>query len=200
VVLDAKYGDAPDRLGLQEPGYGYDGLTYPPQGFAPLADGRMLVLDTAKDRLVWFGADGRMERTLPLPPDFRLPADVVITQDGTIVVVDHEGVETSGTVMFDSAGNIKARLPQLNALMTDVYAVGNDVFMSSSVVSVKAGDTSGSPSDETRGLFNQDGTIPGTVAPDGRTVVNASIVRGDKTQLLVSSVRGERPDHLFSRV
>jgi hypothetical protein len=198
VWVESQYGSSLDQLGLAVPSG--EGEIYPPQGFASTPDGKLVVLDSAKRRLVWYGKDGRIEKTRPVT-DLVMPADVAITADGTIVVIDHEGVQTKGTLLLDADGNKKAELPQLkDGLMTGMYTVGNDVYITKEgIASAKVGDTTGSGSDEIGGLYNDNGVVPGQIAPDGRTVINAGIDNEELGNFFVSALRGPEPEHVFSR-
>jgi hypothetical protein len=202
VWVRAQYGDDPESLGIFRPPPDSDGEARPPQGFTPTRDGKLLVLDSAKQRLVWFDREGRMERTLPLS-GLVMPADVAVAKDGTIVVVDHEGVQTAGTVLIDASGRIKGKFPQFaDGMMSELYTVGNDVYfaLEGGLTSVKAGETNGAASDETPGVYDQNGKVPGVVAPDGRTVLSTGIHDQHKGQFWVSAIDGEPPKHLFTRL
>ena len=201
IWVEAKYSDDPEDLGIDRPAPGYDGDTRPPQGFVPTRDGKLAVLDSAKLRMVFYDAQGRRERELPLR-GLELPADAAIAKDGTLVVVDHEGVQTNGTVLYDENGNIKGKFPQMaGGDMTGMYTVGNDIFLTLvGLNSTKAGNTSGAPTDETPGLYDQNGTVPGHVAPDGKTVMNALIHDREAGLLWINAIEGDPPKHLFSRL
>jgi hypothetical protein len=97
---------------------------------------------------------------------------------------------------------VKGKFPQFaGGAMTAMYTVGNEVFFTmEGETSVKAGDTSGTPTDDTPGLYDQDGRIPGHVAPDGKTILSASIHDRDAGQLQVTVISGDPPQHLFSRL
>jgi hypothetical protein len=200
VWLEARYGPAADQLGKEVPAG--EGEVFPPQGFATTADGQLVVLDSAKHRLAFFDAGGRMQRTLPIE-GLVAPADVAVAGDGTLVVLDHEGVATKGLLMLYPDGRKKAELPQLQgALATGLYTVGEDIYLTKEgLTTLKAGETDGSASDETPGLYDDpdDGTIPGHVAPDGRTVVSAGIDSEARGEFFVTAIRGEPPEHLFTR-
>lgn len=196
--VQSHYGSGPDDLGLARPSG--EGEMYPPQGFAATPDGRLVVLDSAKGRLVWYGKDGRIERKEPFA-DLVMPADVAVTQDGTVVLIDHEGTETKGTLLLDADGNKKAEIPQIkDGLMTGMYTVGNDIYITQEGNSTaKVGDTTGSGSDEISGVYNDNGVVPGHIAPDGRTVVSAGIDNEELGNFFVSALRGPEPEHVFSR-
>jgi hypothetical protein len=199
VLVRAKYGPSEQELGKEVPPG--EGEVFPPQGFTPTPDGGLLVLDSAKQRLVWYDAQGRFLRAVRLH-GLVAPADVAMASDGTIVVVDHQGVQTKGMLLLDPAGKKKADLPQLKALSTGMYTVGNDIYVTrEGLTTIKAGDTSGSASDETPELYSDeaDGSIPGHVAPDGRTVVSAGIDDEKQGKFFVTSIRGNPPVHQFSR-
>ena len=200
VLVRAKYGPGEQELGKEVPPG--EGEVFPPQGFTPTEDGKLLVLDSAKDRLVWYGKDGRFERSMPFE-GLMEPADVAVAKDGTIVVIDHEGVQTKGTIMLDPSGRKKAELPQLQgAHSTGMYMVGNDILLTKEgVTTIKAGESNGSASDDTPNLYSNpdDGVIPGVVAPDGRTVVSAGIDDVEQGKFFLTSISGPKPVHNFSR-
>lgn len=199
VWLEARYGPGADQLGKELPAG--EGEVFPPQGFAFTPTGDLVVLDSAKHRFAFFDARGRMARTLPVP-GLVAPADVAVAGDGTLVVLDHEGVQTKGLVILNPDGSTKAELPALpGALATGLYTVGNAIYLTrEGLATIKAGETDGSASDDTPGLYDDpdDGIIPGHVAPDGRTVVSAGIDSAARGEFFVSAIRGEPPEHLFS--
>jgi len=199
VWVKSVYGEGEDQLGIDRLPPGAEGETYPPQGFVATRDGDLIVLDSAKKRLVWFDSTGRVKRKQSVD-ELVKPADVALAQDGTLVVMDHAGVQTKGTLLLDAQGKKKGMLPQAGGgMLIGVYAVGTSIFGERSMTSIKLGETNGVPTHETPGLYDQDGSIPGYVAPDGRTVISASIESKEEGRFLMSVIRGEPPEHLFSR-
>lgn len=194
----AKYGKGQDELGFTEILPDGEGEARAPQGFTITPDGELLVLDSEKERLLWFGPDARIERRLPVE-GLVMPADVAVAADGTIVVMDHEGVQTKGTLLLSPDGKLKGTLPQsARGTLRELYVVGNDIF-GKGLGSIKLGDTSGVPSDETPGLYRQGGKIPGSVAPDGRTVLTAGIESDTEGRFFLSVLRDDPPKHIYTR-
>jgi len=199
VWVKSVYGEGEDQLGIDRKPPDGPGETYPPQGFVATRDGDLIVLDSAKKRLVWFDSTGRVKRKQSVD-ELVKPADVALAQDGTLVVMDHEGVQTKGTLLLDAQGQKKGMLPQAGGgMLKGIYTVGTSIFGDRSMTSIKLGETNGVPTHETPGLYDQDGSIPGHVAPDGRTVISTSIESSKEGRFLVNVLRGERPEHLYTR-
>lgn len=193
----SKYGDAEDQLGFSELPPGGEGIARAPQGFTVTPQGDLLVLDSEKMRLVWYGRDGRIKRKQAFE-GLELPADVGVAQDGTIVVMDEHGVQTKGTLLLTPEGKPKGMLPQSGGADLEMLVVGNDIF-GYDIGTTKLGETSGVPSHETPGLYDQDGIVPGSVAPDGRTVLSAGIESRKEGRFFLSVLRDEPPKHLYTR-
>jgi hypothetical protein len=198
VWLRTEYGKGEDQLGFSPIPRGGAGEARVPQGFVITPDGELLVLDSEKMRLVWFGPDARIRRKSPLE-GLLMPADVAVAADGTIVVMDHEGLHTKGTLLLDPEGKPKGMLPKSGGgMIRELYVVGNDIFGDVGGT-LKLGETSGVPSHETPALYDQDGRIPGGVAPDGRTVFDASIHDREGGSFLLTVLRDDPPKHLYTR-
>ena len=129
-----------------------------------------------------------------------MPSDVAVAADGTIAVIDHPGVQTKGTVLFDAEGKKKAVLPQLPNTLAGLYAAGNDFYVNTNgLSSVKLGNTKGIPDDETPALGQEeDGRIAGHVAPDGKTVLRFNIDNAATGDFSVSATRGNPPEEVFT--
>lgn len=195
----AEYGEGEHMLGYTPIPPGGAGESRAPQGFTITSDGELLVLDSEKKRLLWFDADAQIKRTLALE-GLVMPADVAVAADGTIAVMDHEGLHTKGTLLLAPNGKVKSMLPQSGGgMITELYAVGADI-LGYAGNTIKLGETSGAPSHETPGLYQQDGTIPGRVAPDRRTVIDASIHSRQDGIAYVTVLRSDPPEHVFSRL
>jgi hypothetical protein len=82
--------------------------------------------------------------------------------------------------------------------IVELYAVGNDILASLGGSSIKLGDTSGVPSHEMAGVYQQ-GDIPGQVAPDGRTILDAGIENRKEGRFFLSVIRDDPPKHLYTR-
>lgn len=194
----SKYGDGEDQLGFGPLPEGGEGEARVPQGFAITREGDLLVLDSEKQRLVWFDPNAQIKRKVALE-ELVMPADVGIAEDGTIAVIDHEGLHTKGTLLLTPEGKTKGMLPQVGAAALEMYVVGNDIFDCLGGSSIKLGDTSGVPSHETPNIYQQDGTIPGQVAPDGRTVMDAGIESKPEGRFFLSVLRNNPPEHIYTR-
>jgi len=198
----ATYGTREDQLGYDRLLGG--GEMFPPLGFVPTRDGKLLVLDSNKFRLVWYGPTGKLERIQPFT-GLEAPVDVAVAADGTIAIVDLAGVQTKGMILLNPDGTKKTDMAQIQTGdLHGLYAVGNDFYYDNLLESAKAGNSAGVVDTRTPGIYQQDDEIiPGMVAPDGRTVLNLG-VDDDETYsktgyFWVSAVRGEEPEHLFTR-
>jgi len=195
----SKYGAAEELLGFRPIPPGGAGASRVPQGFVVTKEGDLLVLDSEKKRLVWYGRDAQIKRKLPLEGGLLMPADIAIAADGTIAVMDHEGIHTKGTVLLSPDGKLKGMLPQSGGgMIREMYTVGNDVFGDVGGA-IKLGETSGVPSHETPGLYDQDGRVPGNVAPDGRTIVTSGVESRKEGRFFISVLRDDPPKHLYTR-
>ena len=194
----ARFGEAHDELGFFELPRGVDGEDRTPQSLVPTPDGRLLVLDSEKKRLVWYSEDGTLEDTRAIPQLVK-PMDVGVSDDGTIVVMDAQGLHTKGTLILNADGSQRGMLPQVPEPIAQMDVIGDSVYGLSGQGTVKLGTLDGTPSHETPGLYDQDGNIPGVVTSDGATVVNVLMRRKQKGVILVTALRGEPPQHLYSR-
>ncbi len=195
----SKYGKAEDQLGYTPLPEGGEGESRAPQGFVVTPDGDLLVLDSEKDRLVWFDPNAQIKRTVRFE-GLKKPADVGVAADRTIVVMDHEGVQTNDTLLLSPEGKLKGTLPKSGGgSLVEMYLVGNDIFGGIGGSSMKLGETSGVPSHEAPGLYDQDGTFPGSVAPDGRTIIDATTLNKKEGRIYLTALRDNPPKHLFSR-
>jgi hypothetical protein len=197
VWARASFGNAEDQFGKVKT----EGETFPPQGFVASPDGRLLVLDTGKQRLVRYSPDGQLEKSIALPKDtLVMPADVAIAKDGTIAVIDYPGLQTKGTVLLDAEGNRKAELPQLPDTVRGLYAAGNDFYVDTDgLSSVKLGNTQGLPDADAPGLPQDDsGRIPGQVAPDGVTVLRLNAENLSAGEFSISAMRGSPAQEVFT--
>jgi sugar lactone lactonase YvrE len=191
------FGNQPEQLGRKR----IEGETYPPQGFAVTPDGDLLVLDNAKHRLVRYGQDGKIEQVTDLPAEMLvMPSDVAVAADGTIAVIDHPGLHTNGTVLFDAEGKKKVELPQLADTLSGLYAAGNDLYVDTDgLSSVKLGNTQGIPDAETPAVHQEeDGRIAGRVAPDGKTVLSFHMDDAASGDFSVSATRGTPAEEVFT--
>ena len=194
VWLRATYGKREDQLS----GGKYEVGLYPPQGFAPTADGRLLVLDGVKRRLVWFSTTGKFERAVPLDLDTRLPdAALAVLADGRIVVVT-----SLHGVLLNAAGEKQADLPfGFPHSPSPFHAVGTALYGSpDGMTEEKVGDVSSTGTDSARANYPvKNNTIPGHLLPDGTTVLSVDFEDRKAGTFWVSAVRGENARPVFRR-
>jgi hypothetical protein len=201
VWVNGKYGPGENELGRRKGG----GEASPqPKGFTITKDGNLLVLDTLKQRLVYYDKEGQIERTVSLEKEkFVIPVDVDITKDDTVAVLDDDVVQPRGLVLFDSEGNIKADFPKVVPApeTAGLYAVGNDFYLDNQFLgSMKVAQSDGKILNESKDLYTQEnGMVPGRIAPDGVTVVSAGIDNRDTGEFFVTVIRGKQPEHIFTR-
>jgi len=178
-----------------------DGEIRPPLSFTVTRDGQLAVLDSAKDRLVFYGDDGRLARTVSLG-GMRAPSEVAVAADGTIIVQDLAD-EKNGLRMIDPAtGQVKPVIPVAPSETTDVgmYTAGNDIFFDAGGTSRKGAQTGNRVNAGSSDVYSdENGVIPGHVAPDARSVLSAGIDSFPDGEFTLNLVRGSRPEHIFSR-
>lgn len=190
LLARGSFGRREDQFGRMKNEYAGWG----PQSFAPTADGRLLVLDTAKRRLVWYDPAGKLEQIIALPDPMVVATDVAVAKDGTIAVMQEAGHIT----LFDAQGNPKSAL--LVAGRGPLYAVGNDLYKDvDGLSSVQIGNTQGTALDTPRLYRDQNNHIPGHLAPDGTTVLGLGTDEATRT-IFVSAIRGATGDMLWKRL
>ncbi|MBN2527254.1 MAG: hypothetical protein JXR76_12740 [Deltaproteobacteria bacterium] len=204
VFASVKYGLDEAQLGRKPQGGGEEPM--PPQGFAVTAEGRLVVLDTFKQRLVYFDDNGQIEKTFNLADaGFVMPSDVDIAEDGTIAVLDADaGQAPQGLVFFNADGTVKKRMPNIRPASetAGIYAVGDDIYLDNQIWgSEKIATVNGelTETDESNiYIQKENGMTPGWVAPDNTTVVSAGIVQPETGEFFITVIRGKKPDHIFT--
>jgi hypothetical protein len=194
VWARGRYGPLDDQYGRKR----MDWEAFPPQGFAVTPDGALLVVDTGKERIVRYAADGALKSSFRLPKGrFSVAGDVAVTADGTIAVIDAPGSGSGGTLLLDASGREKGTLPQPTDSLSGVYAVGNDLYGDFGESSMKLGSAQGMAIDSP-GTQQVEGPIAGRLAPDGETVLGFSI-DPERGELTVIATRGAPPQAVFTR-
>jgi len=189
LLARGSFGRREDQFGRLK----HEHAGYGPQGFAPTADGRLLVLDTAKKRLVWYDQTGKLEQVISLPDAMVVPLDVAVAKDGTIAVMEESGRIT----LLDAQGHVKSAL---QAERGQLYAVGDELYVNvDGLSSMGVGNTQGTAT-VTPGLYrDQNHRIAGHVAPDGTTLLGLGEDEATRT-IFVSAIRGAAGDVLWKRL
>jgi hypothetical protein len=189
LLARGSFGRREDQFGRMKNEYAGWG----PQSFAPTADGRLLVLDTAKRRLVWYDPAGKLEQVIALPDPRVVATEVAVAKDGTIAVMQEGGL----TTLFDAQGKPKR---SLHAHRGSLYAVDNDLYMNvDGLSSEQLSNTQGTATGTPRFYRDQNNHIPGHLAPDGTTVLGIGQDEATRT-IFVSAMRGAAGDMLWKRL
>ena len=159
------------------------------------AQGRMWVLDQVNGRMVRYGADGKVEATIPM--DRANAQDLALADNGAVAVLDRFG--EADVAIYGENGELVGTLPLVGegvesaGDVTAVFVDGNDVYVESEHGPLwKVGDTTGTPADPRE-------QIPGRPTRDGRSYIKAGITDGQAGRTYV--IANERPsgDHRFTR-
>lgn len=154
---------------------------------------RVLVLDQVNGRIVRRGADGAVDKTIPVK--LRDAQDLGVASDGSIAVLDRLGDKS--IALYDDDGQVKGQLSLDGAgdpgKITAMIIDGNDVYVEREHATlVKLGDTSGHPADPVT-------QIPGRPSRDGRSFLNAGITSATQGRAYVSSIDRATNEHRFTR-
>ncbi len=159
------------------------------------ARGRMWVLDQVNGRLVRYGADGKLESTVPM--DRANAQDLALGADGSIAVLDRYG--EADVAIYGENGELAGTLPLVGegiesaGDVTGVFVDGTDVYVEAEHGPLwKVGDTTGTPADPRE-------QIPGRPTRDGKSYIKAGITDAQAGRTYV--IANERPsgDHRFTR-
>ncbi|MBI5547035.1 MAG: hypothetical protein HY901_24405 [Deltaproteobacteria bacterium] len=156
--------------------------------------GGVTVLDQVNGRLVRFGPDGRPLE--PIPVTQQAPQDVLVTADGTTLVMDRlrdksVAVLKDGRVINDLP--LEGRGIEEGGAVTGVFVDGKDVYVEREHGSlVRIGDTDGQADPERP-------EIPGRPSRDGKSYLLAGIVDPSAGRAFVNSVDKATREHRFTR-
>jgi hypothetical protein len=190
----SSYGSHRDQVGR----YRNETGEFTPQGFVVTPAGQLLVLDTGKKRLLWYGPKGDLQREESLPVDaVQMPADVAASKDGSIVVLDH----LKDLLVLDARGRYRASLPNTHGGFTGMYLVGDDIMLTVDGTTTRsAGHLSGAPGNRTQDVqVGEDGLIAGHLAPDGTTVLSVGLEDTSRGDFWVRAVRGAAGQEVLTR-
>lgn len=157
--------------------------------------GQVWILDQVNERLVKLDRNGKPLGTVPVP--VQAAQDVVVTADGTALVMDR--LVDKAIAVIGPDGKQKGELPILGkgleegGASTGLFADGKDVYVEREHGdSVKIGSTSGEA--------NRDRPeVPGRPAGDGRTYLTANIVDGPSGVVMVTAIDRQPQQHRFTR-
>lgn len=159
------------------------------------ASGQTWVLDQVNGRLVKLDREGKPAGSVPVP--VQAPQDVVVTADGTALVMDRLVDKAIAVVGPD--GKPRGELPLVGkgleegGAATGVFADGEDVYVEREHGdAVLVGNTKGEASRERP-------EVPGRPAGDGRSFLTAGIVDGASGAVMVTAIERETRAHRFTR-
>jgi hypothetical protein len=103
VVLRLSAGDGRDQVGIGRDVSGTNG----PRAFRIGSDGTLRILDSVNKRVLFFGQNGKLLRTLKLDAD---PIDFIVDNQGEVFVYASDGGRNQ-VLHYDSRGKLIERLP-----------------------------------------------------------------------------------------
>lgn len=159
------------------------------------ASGAVWILDQVNGRLVKLGKDGKPASTVKV--SVQAPQDVVVTKDGTALVLDRLADKSVGVVAPD--GTPKGELPIVGkglpegGASTGVFADGKDVYVEREHADlVRVGHTDGTTDPERP-------EVPGRPTRDGKTYLTANIVEAPAGRVMVTAIDRATRAHRFTR-
>lgn len=158
-------------------------------------DGTVVVLDQVNGRLVRLDASGKRLSSVPVP--LQAPQDVVMTKDGTALVLDR--LVDKAVSVIGPDGKPKGELPIEGKGLTEggastgLFTDGDDVLVEREHGDlVRIGSTKGAK-DTTRG------EVPGRPSRDGSLYLTATLVDAQAGQCAVTAVERSSLEHRFTR-
>lgn len=157
--------------------------------------GNVWILDQVNERLVKLDRNGKPAGTLPLP--VQGAQDVVITPDGTALVMDR--LIDKSIALIGPDGKPRGELPivgkglEEGGASTGLFSDGESVYVEREHGdSVRIGSTNGT-ADKDRP------EVPGRPAQDGKTFLTANMVDGPSGTVMVTAIERPSQAHRFTR-
>ncbi|MDX2015818.1 MAG: hypothetical protein SFW67_36830 [Myxococcaceae bacterium] len=192
VIASFGWGSGPDDLGRERQ---QEGNPEGPMSLAPGPDGTLWVLDQVNQRLVKLDAKGRRVGTVPLP--LQAAQDVVVTKDGSALVMDR--LVDKAVAVIGPDGKPRGELPlegkglAEGGASTGLFEDGDDVLVEREHGDlVRLGKTSGK-ADPDRG------EVPGRPSKDGAHYLTAMLVDAPTGLVALTAVAKATLAHRFTR-
>jgi hypothetical protein len=191
VLARFEWGSGPLQLGRERQ---VEGNPEGPMSVAVGPDGQVWLLDQVNQRLVKLDASGNRS-TVPLP--VQAAQDVVVTKDGTALVMDRLVDKTVAIIGPD--GKPRGELPLEGKGLTEggastgLFTDGDDVLVEREHGDlVRIGSTTGK-ADPDRG------DVPGRPSKDGASYLTASLANAASGTVTVTAVARSTLEHRFTR-
>lgn len=179
-VFTAKWGGGDDELGRDRP---QEGAPTGPMSLSVDGKGRVVVLDSANNRLVRRGPDGKTD---VMKIGLLDPQDMAAASDGSMAVLDRYADKK--VAVYDENGDLRGELPLLGEGVDDVGSVtgvfvddGNVYVEKEHGPLVQIGTTTGQP-------VEPRAEIPGRPSRDGLSFLKAGIVDANEGRVYVASI------------
>lgn len=192
VVARFGWGSGDEALGRERQ---QEGNPEAPMSVTVAPDGTVVVLDQVNQRLVRLDAKGRRLGSTPLP--VQAGQDVVVTRDGTALVLDR--LVDKSVAIIGPDGKPRGELPIEGKGLTEggastgLFHDGDDVLVEREHGDlVRIGKTDGKADPER-------GEVPGRPSKDGAGYLTAVIVSAPQGLVAVTSVAKATLEHRFTR-
>lgn len=192
VLARFGWGSGDDALGREQQ---EEGNPEGPMSLTVGADGSIFVLDQVNQRLVRLDAKGKRLSSTPLP--LQAAQDVVVTKDGTALVMDR--LVDKAVAVIGPDGKQKGELPIEGKGLTEggastgLFSDGDDVLVEREHGElVRIGKSDGTKDTER-------GEVPGRPSKDGASYLTAVIVDPVQGLFSVTAIAKANLEHRFTR-
>lgn len=192
VLTRFGWGSGDEALGRERQA---EGNAEGPMSLTVGADGSVYVLDQINQRLVRLDAKGKRLSSTPLP--LQAAQDVVVTKDGTALVMDR--LVDKAVAIIGPDGKQKGELPiegkglSEGGASTGLFQDGDDVLVEREHGDlVRIGKTDGKR-DEARG------EVPGRPSRDGANYLTAVIIEASQGLASLTAIAKATLEHRFTR-
>ncbi|MDQ2997104.1 MAG: hypothetical protein M3R61_08630, partial [Chloroflexota bacterium] len=114
IVLQLGAGAEANQVGIRNDGSNIIG----PRSFRIGADGTIRLLDTVNKRILFFGQNGKVTRTLPLDAT-QYPIDFIVNNAGETFVYGGDGGTNFQVLRYGPDGKVTLRLPVSSGVSAD---------------------------------------------------------------------------------
>lgn len=192
VVARFGWGSGADQLGREG---AQEGNPEGPMSFTVAPDGTIVVLDQVNQRLVKLDAKGNRLGTTPLP--LQAAQDVVVTKDGTSLVIDR--LVDKAVAVIGPDGKQRGELPIEGKGLTEggastgIFDDGDDVLVEREHGDlVRIGKTSGKADPERA-------EVPGRPSKDGASYLTALLADAASGTITLTAIAKATLEHRFTR-
>lgn len=192
VIARFGWGSGDDALGRERQ---QEGNPEAPMSLAIAPDGTISVLDQVNQRLVRLDANGKRIGSTPLP--LQAAQDVVVTKDGTSLVIDR--LVDKAVAIIGPDGKQRGELPiegkglSEGGASTGIFTDGDDVLVEREHGDlVRIGKTSGKADTER-------GEVPGRPSRDGASYLTVMMADGPAGLVTITAIAKANLEHRFTR-